>query len=148
MPIMAWLHYADHALDPIRRSSSGSNVPIADTGGASEAKFQLGKLAQLFGNALGEVEEFYKKMTDKAGADWWGAKRIEEADWFQLIGMIANQPNGDASGTPTEGEFVLIGKQAIHTPKQSGYLYCFANDAWKFYGNNRGKVSLTVRRAP
>ena len=30
MPIMAWLHYADHALDPIRRSSSGSYVAIAD----------------------------------------------------------------------------------------------------------------------
>ena len=30
MPIMAWLHYADHALDPIRRSSSGSNEAIAD----------------------------------------------------------------------------------------------------------------------
>jgi len=31
MPIMAWLHYADHSLDPIRRSSSGSNVAIADS---------------------------------------------------------------------------------------------------------------------
>ena len=31
MPIMAWLHYADHALDPIRRSLIGSNVPIADS---------------------------------------------------------------------------------------------------------------------
>ena len=30
MPIMAWLHYADHALDPIRRSSSGSIGAIAD----------------------------------------------------------------------------------------------------------------------
>jgi hypothetical protein len=60
--------------------------------------------------------------------------------------MVANQPNADASGTPTEGEFILIGRQAIHTPSASGYLYGFANDAWKFYGNNRGKVSLTIKR--
>jgi hypothetical protein len=30
MPITDWLHYADHALDPIRRSSSGSYVAITD----------------------------------------------------------------------------------------------------------------------
>ena len=50
------------------------------------------------------------------------------------------------NGTPTEGEYILIGDSAIHTPEKSGCLYCFANDAWKFYGNNRGKVSLVVKR--
>jgi hypothetical protein len=29
---------------------------------------------------------------------------------------------------------------------KSGYLYAFANDAWGFYGNNRGSVQLTVTR--
>lgn len=28
MPIQRWLHYADHALDPIRRSATGSYMPI------------------------------------------------------------------------------------------------------------------------
>lgn len=35
---MTWLHYADHALDPIRRSSNGSNVAIADTLGIFSRK--------------------------------------------------------------------------------------------------------------
>jgi LysR family glycine cleavage system transcriptional activator len=34
MPITDWLHYADHALDPIRRSSSGSYVAITDNDNA------------------------------------------------------------------------------------------------------------------
>lgn len=114
--------------------------------GPKKGVFQLGQIAQVFGNVLGELEQKYKDFTEKAGSDWWGTKRVESADWFQLIGMVANQPNADASGTPTEGEFILIGRQAIHTPSASGYLYGFANDAWKFYGNNRGKVSLTIKR--
>ncbi len=114
--------------------------------GAGKAKFKLGKLAQTFGNLLGEVEEMYKDLTDKAGADWWGTKRQEDADWFQLMGMIANPPNADGSGTPTEGQYIVIGRDAIDTAEGPGYLYCFANDAWKFYGNNRGKVTLTIKR--
>jgi len=31
MPITDWLHYADHDLDPICRSSSGSYGPVTDT---------------------------------------------------------------------------------------------------------------------
>lgn len=114
--------------------------------GPARGKFQLGRIAQMFGNVLGEVEEQYQDFTKKTQADLWGTKRVEAADWFQLVGMIANQPNADASGTPPKWEEILIGRQAIHTPTASGYLYGFANDAWKFYGNNRGKVSLTIKR--
>ena len=32
MPITDWLHYADHDLDPICRSASGSIRPVTDTG--------------------------------------------------------------------------------------------------------------------
>lgn len=31
MPITDWLHYADHDLDPICRSSSGSYRPVTDS---------------------------------------------------------------------------------------------------------------------
>jgi len=61
--------------------------------------------------------------------------------------MIANQPNMDGSGTASEGETFLIGEACSCTPQRSGYLYCYANDAWKFYGNNRGHVTLSVTRA-
>lgn len=87
-----------------------------------------------------------QKLTKKAQADWWGTKRVEKADWFQLVGMVANQAGADGSGTPPEGEIIKIGDGCRFTPRRSGYLYCFANDAWKFYGNNRGSVRLTVSR--
>jgi hypothetical protein len=115
-------------------------------GGARDGKFKIGEVAYQFGNALGEAEEIYKRLTGKQGADWWGSRRCEAAPWFALIGMIANQPNMDASGTPIEGETFVIGKGLRLTPKRSGYLYCYANDAWKFYANNRGHVTLSVCR--
>lgn len=115
-------------------------------GGANDGNFQIGEVAQIFGSGLGELEKWYKKLTKKAQADWWGTKRVENADWFQLVGMIANQAGADGSGTPPEGEIIKIGDGSRFTPRRSGYLYCFANDAWKFYGNNRGSVRLTVSR--
>lgn len=115
--------------------------------GCGDGSFQLGEVAQAFGSALGELEKLYKKWSKKAQADWWGTKRVESADWFQLVGMVANQAGADGSGTPSEGEIVRIGQGCRFTPSRAGYLYCFANDAWKFYGNNRGCVQLTVRRA-
>lgn len=75
-----------------------------------------------------------------------GTKRVEEADWFELVGMVASRASIDGQGTPDSGEIVRIGKGTTIVPKSSGYLYCFANDAWKFYDNNRGKVALEVTR--
>ncbi|EXI82218.1 MAG: hypothetical protein AW10_00665 [Candidatus Accumulibacter appositus] len=55
--------------------------------------------------------------------------------------------SGSAAGTgPIEGETFTIGEQCAFKPQRSGYLYCYANDAWKFYGNNCGQVSVTVSR--
>jgi len=124
-----------------------SNVACGP-GGCSDGHFQLGEVAHAFGSALGELEKWYKKLSKKAQADWWGTKRVDEknVDWFQLVGMVANQAGADGSGTPPEGEIVKIGASCRFTPSRSGYLFCFANDAWKFYGNNRGSVRLTVSR--
>ena len=71
------------------------------------------------------------------------------AAWWLLLTLclfVAPLAAADGSGTPLAGECILIGKGIRYTPQASGYLYCFANDAWKFYDNNRGKVTLTVRR--
>lgn len=122
-----------------------SNIPCGP-GGAYDDQFNIGEVAHLLGTAIGEAEEIYKRLTGKHDADWWGSRRCEDAPWFALIGMIANQPNMDGSGTAIEGETFVIGEQCAFTPMRSGYLYCYANDAWKFYGNNRGQVTLTVSR--
>ncbi|HNC52124.1 MAG TPA: DUF2235 domain-containing protein [Accumulibacter sp.] len=108
--------------------------------------FNIGEVAYLLGDAIGEAEAMYKRLTGKQGADWWGSRRRDDAPWFALIGMIANQPSMDGSGTAIEGETFLIGDHCTWTPERSGYLYCYANDAWTFYGNNRGQVTLTVKR--
>jgi hypothetical protein len=44
------------------------------------------------------------------------------------------------------GRGLVIGKGAAVELKRPGYLYCFANDAWRFYGNNKGSVRLTLSR--
>ncbi len=114
--------------------------------GVNDRKFNIGAVAHLLGSAIGAAEAIYKRLAGKPGADWWGSRRCEEAPWFALIGMIANQPNMDASGTAVDGETFVIGEHCTFQPERSGYLYCYANDAWKFYGNNRGQVTLTVSR--
>ena len=39
-----------------------------------------------------------------------------------------------------------IGDLCKYIPKKSGYFYAYANDAWNFYENNRGSVTLKITR--
>jgi hypothetical protein len=64
--------------------------------------------------------------------------------WFSLVGAIANGTGVDAKGHLQPHESFLIGRGCRYTPRRSGYLYAYPNDAWNCYGNNRGSVSLTV----
>jgi hypothetical protein len=115
-------------------------------GGSSRTHFSIGKIALTVGSVLGALETEYRELSHKDNSDWWMTKRIETADWFQLMGMIADQPNADASGTPALGTEISIGTGTVFPAKTSGYLYCYANDAWDFYGNNQGRVSLEIVR--
>ena len=64
----------------------------------------------------------------------------------RVVGILA------PTGTPVDrtvhvvDEFFEIGDGCDHKPRKSGYLYCFANDAWGFYGNNKGSVTLRIER--
>ncbi|MNG38564.1 hypothetical protein D3C84_1263230 [compost metagenome] len=51
----------------------------------------------------------------------------------------------DAKGYLIKPETFKIGKGCSYTPKRSGYLYAYANDAWNCYGNNRGHVALQLK---
>jgi hypothetical protein len=63
------------------------------------------------------------------------------------VGVIANGAGTDEKGDPIPHETFLIGSGiASYRPRESGYLYCFANDAWQTYDNNRGSVRLTIRQ--
>jgi hypothetical protein len=120
--------------------------------GLADGRFEMGDLVYRLGDLLGLGEKAYQHLTGKSGADWWATRRLESAPWFSLVGMVANQADVDGSGTPPLGQMLaigrglVIGKGAAVELKRPGYLYCFANDAWRFYGNNKGSVRLTLSR--
>jgi hypothetical protein len=118
-----------------------------DPTGVEGGHFQIGEIAQMAGSALGQAETLYRTLSNNKQADFWWTKRVEDYDWFALVGVIANGVGTDANGDPIPHETFLIGSGIpSFSPKVSGYLYCFANDAWQTYDNNRGSVHLTIRQ--
>jgi uncharacterized protein (DUF2235 family) len=115
-------------------------------GGASDKKFQAGEVVHAAGALFGKVEGLFQKVSGNEKADFLGTRREEKMPWFALVGAIANGGNPREDGTPEPHETFKIGDGCTYTPKRSGYLHCFANDAWHFYDNNRGSVTLSVTR--
>jgi hypothetical protein len=122
-----------------------SSVP-SGPGGTKDGDFHVAEVAHVAASALGKVESFFKRITDNPQADFWATRRVEDENWFALMGVIANGAVDDDPNHPFQNEVFRIGERRKYTPKGSGYLYCFANDAWHAYENNRGSVSLTVKR--
>ncbi|MGJ7037176.1 hypothetical protein J2Y63_000412 [Shinella sp. BE166] len=118
--------------------------------GTNDGKFHLGEAVQIASSIFGKGEQLFTKLTGNHQVDFWYTKRAEDAPWFSLIGMVANgvlpekKPEDRLSFAPHEEFEIGTGKD--FTPKKSGYLYAFANDAWQTYDNNRGSVRLTVKR--
>jgi uncharacterized protein (DUF2235 family) len=118
-----------------------------DPNGPQAGEFHLGEIAQIAGSAWGKVEQLYQSLSHNPQARFLWTKREEKYEWFALVGVVANGAGTDQNGNPTPHESFLIGKGPTRfSPKESGYLYCYANDAWPAYGNNRGSVRLTVQR--
>jgi hypothetical protein len=106
--------------------------------------FHLHDLIQLASSAVGSAETVFKKATGR-DADFWWTRRHEDAPWFAIMGYIASDVGMDVA-TLSTGETFKIGDSVTFKPALGGYLYCYANDAWQAYGNNRGSVALTVTR--
>jgi hypothetical protein len=121
-------------------------------GGTDDGKFQFGELAQMAGTLLGKVEGLFQKVTGNKNADFVMTRRIESRPWFSLVGAITNdgpggQSNPQPDGSPAPHQYLPIGAGPLKVKvKKPGYLYAFANDAWHFYDNNRGSLTLTIRR--
>jgi hypothetical protein len=81
--------------------------------------------------------------TDPRGHNkWWlrpfgRMKRCRKARWLALIGCI---------GRSEEHCFIIGDGIDEFSPKVSGELFCFANDAHGFYRNNHGTLVLHVKR--
>lgn len=114
--------------------------------GTKDGEFHLAEVAHVAASALGQVETLFRKIAGNPKADFWATKRVEKDNWFALIGMVANGAVDGPEGHPPENEVFTIGEGCSFTPKRGGYLYCFANDAWHAYDNNKGSVSLTAKR--
>lgn len=114
--------------------------------GTKDGKFHLGEVAHVVGSAIGRLESLFKALGGSEKADFVGTRRHEKIDWFCLVGAIANGTGVNQRHELQEHETKAIGKGCRWKPKKSGYLYAYANDAWHFYDNNRGRVRLTVTR--
>lgn len=115
---------------------------IASTAdGTNDGKFVPSEIFHLAGKAVGWTEGIYQQLFDARKAEFWGSLRYGNTDWFALVGVIAN---GAGTDDDWNQEQFIIGSERDFRPKKSGYLYCFANDAWLAYENNRGSVRLTV----
>jgi hypothetical protein len=115
-------------------------------GGTSDGKFQVAELAHLGGALLGKLEGMFKSITRNQQADFLASKRVEKQPWMALIGAVLPAPAADGTPDTSAIELVVIKEGVDWTPARSGYFYAFVNDAWHFYGNNRGSVSLTIAR--
>ena len=115
--------------------------------GPEEGRFQPAELAQIAGSALGHLETWFKKLSKNKAADFRFTKRHEQYEWFSLVGAVANGKGVDSEEHLAKHETFLIGDGCEYTPRKSGYFYAYANDAWNCYGNNHGRLRLTVRIA-
>ncbi|TCL74709.1 DUF2235 domain-containing protein [Rhizobium sp. BK251] len=121
--------------------------------GTRDGNFQASEIAHIASSVLGSVETIVKKVTRNQQVDFWWTRREEDIDWLALVGLVANDvppPKKKASDKSVERlphEVFVIGDGCTFTPKGDGYLYCFANDAWHAYDNNRGSIRLTIEEA-
>ncbi len=113
--------------------------------GADDDKFHIGEIAHLTGTVVGWFEKGWKSLFGNEQANFFGTKRIEHADWFELIGAVADGGNPKPDGTHDRATYLEIGEALTFSCQKPGYLYCFANDAWGFYHNNRGYVTLNIQ---
>lgn len=115
---------------------------LCDPAGPIEGDFQIEELVYLGAGLIDRAEEVFRRLSRNDKAELWWSRRVNDRPWFCLMGAIAN---GRLDGG--DHEIFPIGRGATYRPESSGYLYCFANDAWEAYDNNRGSVRLTVQVA-
>lgn len=118
---------------------------VCGPAGTDDGKFKLGELAHIGADVWGKVETLFREVARNPNAEFRGTRRHDNIPWFCLTGAIANG-RGEYKGSPEHHEAFAIGAECVYRPKSSGYFYAYANDAFDFYGNNRGYVTLTVKQ--
>ncbi len=112
----------------------------------------MGNLLRGFADVAAELEAIYRALTDNRDADFYGTRRVEKFPWFALVGAVTNDGGAKEAvahdGSPSLHQCAMLADytQEALLVKKPGYFFCFANDAWSFYKNNRGSLLLTVTR--
>ncbi|MGH3548240.1 MAG: DUF2235 domain-containing protein [Pseudonocardiaceae bacterium] len=119
-------------------------VPVGP-GGTRDGRFHPSEVFQLMGSVAGWMQERFRQASGNEAAAFFGAPRVHEAPWMALIGVVAATDVDDDGAQQLYQPFV-IGQACQQQVQRPGYFYAFANDAWSFYDNNRGSVTLTVTR--
>ncbi|MGH3940370.1 MAG: DUF2235 domain-containing protein [Pseudonocardiaceae bacterium] len=107
--------------------------------------FRLAEAIRLAGTLIGQGEKLFQRVTGNDIANFILTRREEDLPWMSLVGVVANDAKPVRNATNAH-ERIAIGAGRTHRVCRDGYFYAFANDAWGFYGNNRGTVRLTVTR--
>jgi hypothetical protein len=102
---------------------------------------------RLMGTLAGPAQALFRRVTRNRNADLIFSRREDDLPWMSLVGVVANDAI-PVKGAFNDHERIPIGTGTRHRVTKSGYLYAFANDAWGFYFNNKGRVRLTVERLP
>jgi hypothetical protein len=123
-----------------------------DWKGTEEDLPSVGDVVRSISSFLGNLEGGYKKASGNKSADFLGTKRVEQFNWFTMVGAITNDRGKSESvghdGSPVSHEYVSL-VEYEDTPFEvvaPGYFYAFANDVWSMYENNHGSVNLIVTR--
>ncbi len=113
--------------------------------GAQGGRFDPSEVFQMVSSVTGWLQERLRQVSGNEAATLFGAPRAPDAPWMALIGVVAaSEVNDDGAQQPYRP--FVIGKGCRQRVQRPGYFYAYANDAWGFYDNNRGSVTLTVTR--
>lgn len=116
--------------------------------GMPEGRLHRDEVARTLSSILSWGEDLTRTVADSETIELRLTRRRDDLRWFCLCGALANGGIVDGTGLARPHECFYVGDGIIHAPAASGYLYMFANDAWSFYGNNRGSVRVTVDMLP
>jgi len=89
-----------------------------------------------------------RKKNKTREVEYFACRHFDTENWFALLGMVSNQRGiVDASVNVLDHQSFHIGSGIEgFSPARPGYFYAFANDAWAFYGNNSGALTVTITR--
>ena len=74
-----------------------------------------------------------------------GIRRASSQKWLCLMGEIFDETCNVFDNITADQQF-RVGKSRVLTPSVSGKLILFGNDVLTAYGNNTGKLTVTIKR--